>query len=144
MHVRTLILCLPFLTTLINFAAYLFRLLIQPFGAPMRKLRGFASLFIPVLCLGLMWPQAQPKPAPPPTLQATAPATTPSACAADYYRNINGVCVHRPIRSSSVPQGASAQCRDGSYSFSRHRKGTCSHHGGVTKWLLGTVTSEVS
>ena len=28
----------------------------------MRKIHAFASLFVPVLLLGLMWPQAQPKP----------------------------------------------------------------------------------
>lgn len=102
----------------------------------MRKIRGFASLFVPVLFLALIWPQAQPKPSQSPTPQATAPATTPGPCAADYYRNSNGVCVHRPAKSNgSVPAGATAQCRDGSYSFSQHRSGTCSHHGGVAKWL---------
>jgi hypothetical protein len=35
----------------------------------------------------------------------------------------------------AAPDGATAQCRDGSYSFSAHRSGTCSHHGGVAKWL---------
>jgi hypothetical protein len=34
-----------------------------------------------------------------------------------------------------VPAGASAKCRDGTYSFSQHRRGTCSHHGGVGSWL---------
>ncbi len=33
------------------------------------------------------------------------------------------------------PAGASAQCRDGSYSFSQTRRGTCSWHGGVARWL---------
>jgi hypothetical protein len=28
------------------------------------------------------------------------------------------------------PAGASAQCRDGTYSLRKHRRGTCSHHGG--------------
>ncbi|WP_431636442.1 DUF3761 domain-containing protein [Dyella sp. KULCS107] len=36
---------------------------------------------------------------------------------------------------ADVPAGASAQCRDGTYSFSRSRRGTCSHHGGVARWL---------
>lgn len=36
---------------------------------------------------------------------------------------------------SSVPSGATARCRDGTYSFSKHRSGTCSHHGGVATWL---------
>jgi hypothetical protein len=33
------------------------------------------------------------------------------------------------------PPGASARCRDGSYSFSNTRRGTCSWHGGVAEWL---------
>jgi hypothetical protein len=31
--------------------------------------------------------------------------------------------------------GASAQCVDGTYSWSSHRQGTCSWHGGVARWL---------
>lgn len=53
----------------------------------------------------------------------------------DYYTNVDGAQVHRPVFSSGAPSGATAQCRDGSYSFSRHRRGTCSHHGGVARWL---------
>ncbi|BBL75989.1 DUF3761 domain-containing protein [Methylomagnum ishizawai] len=30
-----------------------------------------------------------------------------------------------------APPGASAKCGNGSYSFSQHRRGICSHHGGV-------------
>jgi Protein of unknown function (DUF3761) len=41
-----------------------------------------------------------------------------------------------PTPSSSIPAGATAKCRDGSYSFSHTRRGTCSHHGGVARWLL--------
>ena len=38
----------------------------------------------------------------------------------------------------SGPQGATARCRDGSYSFSRHPTATCSgRHGGVSQWLTG-------
>ena len=40
-----------------------------------------------------------------------------------------------PTKYSSAPAGATALCRDGTYSFSRSRRGTCSHHGGVKKWL---------
>jgi hypothetical protein len=36
---------------------------------------------------------------------------------------------------SRIPSGASARCRDGTYSYSRNRRGTCSHHGGVAQWL---------
>ena len=37
--------------------------------------------------------------------------------------------------ASSGAGGATAQCRDGSYSYSQHRSGTCSHHGGVDRWI---------
>jgi len=36
---------------------------------------------------------------------------------------------------SSTTSGATAQCRDGSYSYSQHRSGTCSQHGGVDHWI---------
>ena len=39
--------------------------------------------------------------------------------------------------AGSVPAGATARCRDGTYSFSQHRSGTCSRHGGVAAWLTG-------
>lgn len=53
-----------------------------------------------------------------------------------YYTNSNGQRVHAPAFSSGgVPIGASARCGDGTYSFSQHRNGTCSHHGGVARWL---------
>lgn len=39
------------------------------------------------------------------------------------------------------PPGATAQCRDGTYSYSQHHSGTCSHHGGVARWLDGSTSS---
>jgi hypothetical protein len=53
----------------------------------------------------------------------------------NYYTNTAGNTVHSPAYSNSVPAGASARCRDGTYSFSQSRRGTCSHHGGVASWL---------
>jgi hypothetical protein len=40
-------------------------------------------------------------------------------------------------RAPTAPQAGkpTAQCKDGSYSMSQHRSGTCSHHGGVANWL---------
>ena len=52
----------------------------------------------------------------------------------NYYTNVDGDEVHSPAYSDSVPAGASAVCRDGTYSFSQHRQGTCSGHGGVASW----------
>lgn len=33
------------------------------------------------------------------------------------------------------PPGATAICRNGTYSYSQNRRGTCSHNGGVAQWL---------
>lgn len=52
-----------------------------------------------------------------------------------YYTNSAGERVQSPTYYKSVPSGATALCRDGTYSFSQSRRGTCSHHGGVSKWL---------
>jgi hypothetical protein len=52
-----------------------------------------------------------------------------------YYKNVDGNSVPSPYIAPSAPAGASAQCRDGTYSFSQHRQGTCSGHGGVSRWL---------
>jgi hypothetical protein len=91
-------------------------------------------------------PSTAPTPSAVPT--STVPESTPAAtatvhaappqpadCAADEYRNVDGVCVHRPESADQPPAGATAQCNDGTYSFSQHRSGTCSHHGGVRRWL---------
>ena len=52
-----------------------------------------------------------------------------------YYTNVDGYMVQSPTRYNSAPADATALCRDGSYSFSRNRRGTCSYHGGVSRWL---------
>jgi len=38
-------------------------------------------------------------------------------------------------RASGVPRGATARCRDGSYSFVRNRNQACSEHRGIARWL---------
>lgn len=53
---------------------------------------------------------------------------------AKYYTNTYGHRVQSPTYYSSVPQRATALCKDGTYSFSESRRGTCSHHGGVARW----------
>jgi hypothetical protein len=61
--------------------------------------------------------------------------TGDATCDDDSYLSSDGDCVHRPVAAATAPEGASAQCNDGTYSFSEHRRGTCSHHGGVAEWL---------
>ena len=41
------------------------------------------------------------------------------------------VTVGNPVRARG---GATAICADGWPSYSQHRSGTCSHHGGVSRW----------
>lgn len=65
----------------------------------------------------------------------TYAAPAEPTCSNGSYVNAAGNRVCNPYESSSAPAGATAQCRDGSYSFSQSRSGTCSHHGGVETWL---------
>jgi hypothetical protein len=51
------------------------------------------------------------------------------------YTNKNGQKVKSPTRSTTPPKNASAKCKDGTYSFSKHSRGTCSGHGGVDSWV---------
>ena len=66
---------------------------------------------------------------------ASAHGSVGPLCKSGYYENVSGHCVKRPRRASSVPMGATAKCRDRTYSFSEHASGTCSHHGGVAVWI---------
>jgi len=56
-------------------------------------------------------------------------------CPNGTYVNTAGNTVCSPYSAPSAPAGATAQCVDGTYSFSQSRSGTCSHHGGVAVWL---------
>jgi hypothetical protein len=70
-------------------------------------------------------------PTPAPTVQAVPQPT----CTNGTYINSSGNRVCSPETTSSAPEGATAQCVDGTYSFSQSHSGTCSHHGGVAAWL---------
>src|SRR6476646_3741613 len=59
-----------------------------------------------------------PTPAPRPPATTQAPIEAPPA----------------PL-PTGPPAGATALCNDGTYSFSQHHQGTCSHHGVVAQWL---------
>ncbi|WP_233832273.1 DUF3761 domain-containing protein [Paraburkholderia sp. ZP32-5] len=75
-----------------------------------------------------------------PAFAYVAPAASPDEADLSNhhsYTNHDGNTVHAPARSLSgkVPAGATARCRDGTYSSSRHHSGTCSRHSGVADWL---------
>ena len=79
--------------------------------------------------------KANPTDTKPGTPAASSRATSVEKSKPRSYTNRAGQRVQSPTKSSTVPKGATAQCRDGSYSFSQSRRGTCSHHGGVGRWL---------
>jgi uncharacterized protein with FMN-binding domain len=62
-------------------------------------------------------------------LLAPVVAATPAA-AASCAHHTTGVCK----ANSPHPRGATAKCKDGTYSYSAHARGTCSHHRGVKYW----------
>ncbi|MCV7176163.1 DUF3761 domain-containing protein [Mycolicibacterium sphagni] len=71
---------------------------------------------------------------------ATPALKRSGGCGGGSYANSDGQCVPDPSAgggsgSGGAPSGATAVCRDGEYSFSTHRTGTCSGHGGVSQWL---------
>ena len=49
------------------------------------------------------------------------------------YLNSSGQDVHSPSCGRRSPRHT-ATCRDGSISYSEHRRGTCSGHRGVAHW----------
>ncbi|MHA6757038.1 DUF3761 domain-containing protein [Streptacidiphilus sp. PAMC 29251] len=63
----------------------------------------------------------------PTTLVSAAPAVAATAHCAHHTV---GVCK----ASSPHSRGAMAKCKDGTYSYSAHFSGTCSHHKGVRYW----------
>jgi Protein of unknown function (DUF3761) len=64
----------------------------------------------------------------------STPATSNSRAATPARRSGTPV--------SGAPNGATAQCQDGSYSTAQSRQGACSGHGGVATWLDETATKE--
>lgn len=51
------------------------------------------------------------------------------------YTNVDNDEVQSPTYYREIPPGACAICGDGTFSFSKNRRGTCSRHGGVAEWL---------
>jgi hypothetical protein len=107
------------------------------------RLRCPSCLLAAVALVAVLFPQqiaASAQSSSPSSQRATASVTAPHQDKANCtnngtYVNSRGQTVKRPEDCSSAPQGATAQCRDGTYSFSMNRRGTCSHHGGVANWL---------
>ena len=72
----------------------------------------------------------QPAPAPPRRQLATAAKAATATKSAPTA-----------TASNTDPTGATAKCKDGTYSKSQHHSGTCSSHGGVAEWLTANSAS---
>ena len=119
---------------------------VQPSGVTTRHLIMRLRRLIALLALSLLFSQ-QLLSQTPTQVPASGPsaAQTPGAAHNESaktkctdngtYVNSKGQTVPRPENCSAPPKGATAQCRDGTYSFSKSRRGTCSHQGGVAKRL---------
>jgi Protein of unknown function (DUF3761) len=47
-----------------------------------------------------------------------------------------GACSsHGGVQADTPPAGATAKCKDGTYSMSKTHSGACSTHGGVASWI---------
>jgi hypothetical protein len=66
---------------------------------------------------------------------AAAPAPAAAPAAAKPSVMAKSAAAPTAAAGASDPAGASAKCKDGTYSHSKHHSGTCSKHGGVAEWL---------
>jgi hypothetical protein len=76
-------------------------------------------------------------PAPAPAAAPAAPAAAPAAAAAQPKSSTAAKSAPTAKAGNTDPTGATAKCKDGTYSKSQHHSGTCSSHGGVAEWLDG-------
>jgi Protein of unknown function (DUF3761) len=67
----------------------------------------------------------------------TAPAAPAAAPAAQAKSSTASKSAPTAKAGNTDPTGATAKCKDGTYSKSQHHSGTCSSHGGVAEWLDG-------
>jgi hypothetical protein len=71
-----------------------------------------------------------------PAAAAPAAAATPAAPPATAAKSSTATkSAPTAAAGNTDPTGATAKCKDGTYSKSAHRSGTCSSHGGVAQWL---------
>jgi hypothetical protein len=74
---------------------------------------------------------------PAPAAAAAAPAAASPAPAAAASASASPAAPAKSAGSAAGtdPTGATAKCKDGTYSHAKSHSGACSHHGGVADWL---------
>lgn len=75
-------------------------------------------------------------PASAPVAEPATSASTASAPPATPAPKPTPAAARAP--TGAEPAGATAVCKDGTYSTSKHHSGSCAHHGGVSQWLDST------
>ena len=78
---------------------------------------------------------AAPVAAAPATAAAPAAAAAAAKTPAAAKTSVASKSAPTEAASSLDPTGATAKCKDGTYSKSQHHSGTCSNHGGVAEWM---------
>ena len=82
-------------------------------------------------CLAAGSPDGAPTPpAAPIAARSAAPPMRPQPVG-----NTAETAAKAPVVAGAMPAGATAKCKDGSFSMAAHHSGACSHHGGVATFL---------
>jgi hypothetical protein len=71
-------------------------------------------------------------------MKSTAPTAAAPTTAAPSTAASKSTAATTKSTGNTDPTGATAKCKDGTYSKSTHHSGTCSKHGGVDQWLDGS------
>jgi len=75
---------------------------------------------------------------PPAAAAPATPATTRCKDAKGKFTKCGGPAAAPTVSAPAAtggPAGATAKCKDGTFSSSKVHSGSCSHHGGVASWL---------
>lgn len=120
-------------------------------GSESKAGRGACARHGGVKVAGMTAPAAAPVPAARPaavrpTQVAPAPTRTVPTPAASAPARVPTPVASAPVRpapaaastsrsNANDPTGATAQCKDGTYSHATTHRGACSRHSGVAKWL---------
>jgi hypothetical protein len=76
---------------------------------------------------------AKPAAAPPVPMAKASPPATPAV--RSTAPRLASAKLTQTMSSAGAPAGATAKCKDSSYSMAKGHSGACSRHGGVAAWL---------